>query len=206
MFEHLSAPLCEASEECLMEIFKSQLKPTIRANLCLLPIESLTEIMGLAHKIEEHNQMLEKTQDEFLNKYFKIQTTTKWIGPKGNWSRVSSNLDSTQTQGTDAKASASSISLNQTPETKGGTASKTTNTRSSSNSKGSSLKHLLEVEAAKKRAVGLCFKCDGKYSLTHQYKNKQLQVMLLHSINEAGEAVEEEEDKENGGKTKEENS
>lgn len=186
-FEHLSATLRDASKECLMGAFKIGLKHAIRAELRMLSVGSLKELIGLAHKIEEWNEVLEKTCKEVFNKHFKVVTTTKWIGLKGDWSRVISNQDPTRSKGIDAKGGLTTIRLNCTPYTKEGVNSKASSVGSSSSSnKGGSFKRLTEAEAAKRRALGLCFKCDEKYNPTRQCKNKQLQVMILQPVNEAG--------------------
>lgn len=58
------------------------------------------------------------------------------------------------------------------------------------------MRRLTDVEAARRRALELCFKCDEKYSPTHQFKNKQLSVMLLQHVNETGEVVDSETEEE----------
>lgn len=46
-------------------------------------------------------------------------------------------------------------------------------------------KKLTDAELAKKRELG-CFRCNEKYSPTHQCKNKQLQLMILQPAKEEG--------------------
>lgn len=88
----------EASEGCLMGAFK---------------IGSLKQLMGLAHRIEERNAVLERTmekaQEEFLNKHFRVMTSTKFTGPKGNWSRVTGHTEPVRTYTLELKRNSNSV-------------------------------------------------------------------------------------------------
>lgn len=49
------------------------------------------------------------------------------------------------------------------------------------------VKRLKNAEIAKKRELGLCYRCDKKYNPSHHCKNRQLQVMVLQPCEEVEE-------------------
>ena len=57
---------------------------------------------------------------------------------------------------------------------------------------GMTFKRLTETEIQDKRAKGLCFQCDEKFSLGHQCKDKSLQVLTMCDEEEGVEEAKEE--------------
>lgn len=193
-FEKLTVSMKEALEARLIGAFKNGLKPTIQVELQLVEVGLLKQLMGLAHKIEERNVVLEKTlekdQEEFLNKHLKVMIATKFGGPKGTWIRVSGHPEPVCTQSLESNGSSSLAQRTRMIETKANPNSKSTTVASSTVSKGGSVRRISNAEAARRRSLRLCFKCEEKYSTIHQCKNNQLNVMLLQHVNEAGEIME----------------
>lgn len=62
-------PLKEASEEMLIGEFRNGLRDNIRAELKLLWVGSLKELMGLAQQVEERDQIKGKVQEELMGKF-----------------------------------------------------------------------------------------------------------------------------------------
>nr|KAJ0197601.1 hypothetical protein LSAT_V11C700383600 [Lactuca sativa] len=62
--------------------------------------------------------------------------------------------------------------------------------KTSSNNGGDTLKRLTPTELAEKKAKGICFRCDGKYSPGHRCPSKAFQVLLV----DEEDTVEEEDD------------
>lgn len=60
-------------------------------------------------------------------------------------------------------------------------------TNAINNKSGVAFKKLSDKDMARKRERGLCFKCDEKFGLNHQCKNKQFQVMVLKTIEDDAE-------------------
>ena len=56
---------------------------------------------------------------------------------------------------------------------------------------GVNFKCLTETEIQNKRAKGLCFRCDEKFSPGHRCKDKSLQVLNVCDEEEGGEEAEE---------------
>lgn len=52
-----------------------------------------------------------------------------------------------------------------------------------------SFKRLTESEFAEKRAKGLCFRCDGKFTPGHRCPGKTLQVLIISDEEEGEEAI-----------------
>ena len=59
--------------------------------------------------------------------------------------------------------------------------------------RGVNFKRLTETKIQDKRAKGLCFRCNERFSPGHQCKDKSLQVLTVCDKEEGGEEAEEEE-------------
>lgn len=60
------------------------------------------------------------------------------------------------------------------------------------------MRHLTDAEIARKRQLGLCFKCDEKFGPNHKCKNKQLSVIILSEMEGTEEGVDAGEQTEEG--------
>lgn len=180
-FETMSAPLSDASDEMLMGAFRNGLKEDIRADLRIMKFGSLQEMMDLAHNVEERNLVVEKNRD-FLSKHLKTAATTKWTVGKPNmdWTRISGTGGSDPFRATiyNPVSSRNTNSKTQTAE-KQNTQSSASSNANGSKTLSSQVRRLTDAEVAKKWSLGLCYRCDEKYSPTRKCKNKQLQVMIL---------------------------
>lgn len=177
-FESMLAPLNEASNEMLMGVFRNGLKEEIRAELRIMKFGSLQELMDLAHNVEERNIVVEKNREDFLAKHLKTAIATKWnmAKPNGGWTWISGGLDPVHT-------TTYNLSMTKAVESKPVVNEKqSTNIFVSLNHSkmtGMQVRRLTDAKIAKKRSLGLCYRCDEKYSPTHRCKNRQLQVMIL---------------------------
>lgn len=84
-FEALLAPLHDVPEDMLIGAFQTGLR--------LLPTGSLEDLMGLAQRVEERNQLLEHNREDFLARYLKTAVQTKWNGVKAPWTRLAGETE-----------------------------------------------------------------------------------------------------------------
>lgn len=118
-----------------------------------------------------------------MSKHLKTALATKWtVGkPNNGWTRISGGPESTRTT-TYNPTSYNPIAAKGN-EAKSTTTKKQSVVRSvsatSNKTTGTQIRKLTDADIAKKRSLGLCYRCDEKYSPTHRCKNRQLQVMIL---------------------------
>lgn len=183
-FELFSAALKEAPDEMLIDAFLNGLREDIRAELRMVHGQDLVEVMDQDLKVEARNRILEKLREEKTHKTQKLSTGPKWFQNRPNISQPLNYVDplkivaqSGVEKGLEAKNS----------RTQRATASNTQNAPHSTASvnsptptnRGYHFWWLIEEEAAKKRELGLFYRCDEKYSPLHRLKGKQLNVLIL---------------------------
>lgn len=166
-FESLSTPLTKASDEMLMGAFGNGLKEEIRVELWVMRIGLLQDLMDSAHGLEERNAILDKAWEDFLSRHLKIAAVTKWTVTKPNagWTRISGAPKSVRTTTLNPPNISETKSAPDKPH-------QATSTASNTSRAGSSVKRLTDAEIAKKRELGLCYRCDEKYSPSHRCKNR----------------------------------
>lgn len=65
-FESLSALLTETSDEMLIGAFRKGLEEELRAELWVMRIRSLQDLMDTTHTLEEKNVILDKAHEDFF--------------------------------------------------------------------------------------------------------------------------------------------
>ncbi|XP_052202680.1 uncharacterized protein LOC127808263 [Diospyros lotus] len=169
MFETLVVPVLEVSEAFLKGHFINGLKPEIRAEIKVLQPRGLDRIMTMAQCIEDKNAAMLSCNRTFgpARCNFPTHSTTIVIRPPPIQSRSPTLYSRVVSQASNKLSVAGS---------------------------GSNVpfKRLSEAERKAKREKGLCFRCDEKYLVSHQCKNKELHVMMIYDeeMEEEGVKVE----------------
>lgn len=165
-FIELLAPLDNVSEEMTLGQFLNGLRDDIRAEVRLLGPLTVDHAMELAHMVEEKFKH-SKQRGEMKTG---LTTFTKPF-PYGG----SSALTSPRSSATSYTTSPKSFS----PRTYSGYAPSSISTASSPKP-GGEIRRLSDKELQEKRSKGLCFRCDGKWSVGHKCHRKELSVLLTH--------------------------
>ena len=171
-FELYAGPLKCTEPSYLKGIFLNGLKDIIRAELKLYPVETLSELMDYAQRVDEKNTLLTK---ESLEK-----------GQIGRSMRTISNAKTviwepenrTQVQITQSGVRNS--------------AGEGDNSNNSEAVTGQMFKKLTDADIQDKRVKGLCFRCDEKFGPGHRCPNKLLRVLIMAEDESKEENVEEE--------------
>ncbi|XP_028775121.1 uncharacterized protein LOC114732011 [Neltuma alba] len=195
-FERLAAPLPDIPEESLIGTFRVALRPEIRAELRLTSASSLREVMEMAIRVEERNQVLDAAKETRATRFQRYPSGPKMDSVQTQHTRIT-NLPETQ------KASSFSSPRPETASAKRDEAkgvdskgSSTSMASSSSVRRGVMGRRLSDAELTRRRELGLCFKCAEKFGPNHICKNKNLQVMILDLEAEKSEDGKVETDKE----------
>ena len=154
--------------------FMKGLKPEIRASLRLLRPRGLGETMELAQMIEDKNtaEQVNRSNSEFFI-------------PKQHTFGGIENLD----LGVSARVPKHTT---ERPENaNNGVTRDSQRDRVSGARLGVTFKRLTETEIQDKRTKGLCFRCDEKFSLGHQCKDKSLHVLTVCDEEQGGEEAKE---------------
>ncbi|KAF7802354.1 Retrotransposable element Tf2 [Senna tora] len=185
-FELLSAPLKDAPEDMLIGVFLNGLKEDVRAELRMSRAQNLLEVLDLAHKVEDRNNVLAKLKEdqEKANRASKVFPGPKWNPIKPSFSKPFSFAS--EGPKTTASDNASSSNSRKT-ESKDGEARSSNSSMLTNKSR---YRKLSDEEIARKRRLGECFTCDEKWGPTHKCKNKQLHLLILSGTLEEDEAEE----------------
>lgn len=193
-FELLSSQVGRLPEEQYLGYFMSGLKPQIRRRVRTLNPLSRMEMMRIAKDVEEE---LREEDDDGEKRVLKRGGYERlgqsgWAGSakgrNGSFLRdpthTSNPTQKTGSIGSNGNPTASSASTAR----KGGNES-----RSGNSENGKGIRSMRNEEIAERRALGLCFRCGGKYHPTlHKCPEKSLIVLILgesETINEDGEII-----------------
>lgn len=168
-FEMYTGPLKCTEPSYLKGIFLNGLKDIIREELKLHPVETLYELMDYAQRVDEKNNLLNKSNSGTSS------------GSKSGFGTYNSTKTVTWTP--------NSKSQNQVASSIGST---TSDSRTNLSSKGRSFRRLTDAELQEKYRKWLCYRCDEKFGPGHICANKQLRVILM----EEGSGAESEEEEE----------
>lgn len=193
-FELLSSQVGRLPEEQYLGYFMSGLKPQIRRRVRTLNPLSRMEMMRIAKDVEEE---LREEDDDGEKRVLKRGGYERlgqsgWAGSakgrNGSFLRdpthTSNPTQKTGSIGSNGNPTASSASTAR----KGGNES-----RSGNSENGKGIRSMRNEEIAERRALGLCFRCGGKYHPTlHKCPEKSPRVLILgegETINEDGEII-----------------
>ena len=165
-FELLSATLDSGDEEMMKAAFMNGLRRDVKADLRLMKLETLAEIMDMAVRIEERDSV--KLQ---LSSQKGFGTVKNWSDSYGSGIRVAPSRSVTfgETNVLNPINHNVMSDLKARDETKGSTFA---------NNKLIPRKYT-DAEIERRRELGLCFKCDERFKPGHRCKRKQLQVLIL---------------------------
>ena len=142
MLELYGGPLRGTKPEYLKGIFLNELKEVVRAELKLHPVNSLPELMDYAQRIDEKNSLMEKGNAG---------------GNRGGLTRsYSSSRIVTWDPG-------NKVTMAKTRETS--SSSKSNSVKSIGAYRGRPFRRLSNAEFQERTGKGLCYRCDGKFSL-----------------------------------------
>ncbi|XP_024027186.1 uncharacterized protein K02A2.6-like [Morus notabilis] len=167
-FEALAAPMRGIPESVFKGAFLNGLREDIRAEVKLHRLINLQEVMDLAQQIEARDDAVERMKKLRLGRGNKGE----YLGqPSSGWLNPSSSLGPAENP------------LRSNTYREGATAAKARTWSSPSSqhapSGDSKFRRLSEEEVQQRRAKGLCFRCDERFSPGHRCKNWQLQVLLV---------------------------
>ena len=174
--ELLSGRLGDISEAVLEGNFMKGPKPEIRAALRLLRPRGLGESTELAQMIENKNTTERVNRSSLVS--FSCRNSTPLVGQTTQSLGFEREFQSTPSGGQKMQM----MGLQRDSQ----------RDRVSGQRPGMTFKRLTETEIQDKRAKGLCFQCDEKFSLGHQCKDKSLQVLTMCDEEEGVEEAEEE--------------
>ena len=180
-FELMSAAIGSCDEEMLKGAFMNGLKVSIKAELRLLKISSLSELMDMASRIEERDMIKAQVGSNKGSGSIRQWPDYSGLSQRGftytNPNRTNHKMEGSRysTSGSQYPAS-SSNELQKSEEVK------------SDNPSGASMirnvpRKFTDAEIERRREQGLCFKCDERYRPGHRCKKKQLQVLILSEEN-----------------------
>lgn len=146
-FDALAAPVQGMMEEVLEATFIKGLKTEIRAEVCLLCPKGLDQLMDVAQRIEDHNNITKLAREDPAQ-----ENTPTSFSPNQNEGRKTEFFPTR------------SVMVEEWT---------TTPRREYPSRKMSNAEWQLQ------REKGLCFRCDKKYTMGHQCKNRELKVLLV---------------------------
>jgi len=97
-FEEISAPLEGVQEAVLVSAFRNGLHADIRAELRLLKVEGLTEVLEMAQSIEERNTVIEQSRGNQMIGGTRNISGSRWVGARPIGSRVTQSTDSARVE------------------------------------------------------------------------------------------------------------
>lgn len=161
-FIETAAPLERVTEEMLMGQFLNGLKEEIKTEVRLLNPICLEQAMEQAVRVEEKLQ---------VSSHRRVNLSITRFGNYSNYSKSTTTI-SPYSLGTPTSPP---MSRNWSSRSSESQASVQSPTRQST----PDVKRLTESELQEKRAKGLCYRCDGKWTVGHRCKKKELSVMLI---------------------------
>uniref|UniRef100_A0A1S8ADV7 Aminoacyl-tRNA ligase n=1 Tax=Citrus limon TaxID=2708 RepID=A0A1S8ADV7_CITLI len=162
-FELLSGRLGGLPEAVLEGNFMKGLKLEIRASLRLLRPRGLGESMELAQMIEDKNTIERINRSSLVD--FSYRNNTPLVGQKTQTLGFQREFQNTLSGGQKMQM----MGLQRDSQ----------RDRVSGARLGVTFKRLTETEIQDKRAKGVCFRCDEKFSPGHRCKDKSLQVLTV---------------------------
>ena len=173
-FIETAAPLDRVPESILMGQFLNGLSDVIKAEVRLWNPVSLEQAMEMALRVEERNQVTAGKKFSGISPKTGSYSASFKAPSAGGTSLYSAShpaasIRSWATQAGESQNSVSSPKLSVSSPNKGG-----------------ELRRLSDKELQEKRARGLCFKCDEKWSQGHRCKKKELSVLVIDDEEDEG--------------------
>ncbi|KAL5547693.1 hypothetical protein UlMin_002924 [Ulmus minor] len=168
-FEQFAASSRGLPESVFRGAFLNGLREEIRSDVKLFRPADLQDAMTLAQEIEERNDLVEKQGKNRMGRIWRSEN----LGPMGK----PKNGPNSMGELTSSPNSQQSRELSFNPRSSVWQGATTTG-----------------ISSQQKRAKGLCFRCDEKFSPGHRCKNRQLQVLLLSEDDSTQDVEPEEED------------
>ncbi|XP_024028604.1 uncharacterized protein LOC112093764 [Morus notabilis] len=167
-FEPLAASMRGMPEPIFRGAFLNGLREDVRAEVKLHRPINLQEVMDLAQQIEDRNEAVEKLRRGKLGRGWKYDDSGKGSG-----------LSEKPNPATGF--SGNSLQYNLGKESVPFHRPRTWPPQQTSTGEGggASFRRLTDDEIQRRRAKGLCYRCDEKYGPGHRCKNQQLQVLLV---------------------------
>lgn len=184
-FIETAAPLDRIAENILMGQFINGLKEEIRVEVRLLNPVNVEQAMELASRVEERNQVTHSRKPLLSSVRQAAGTTLSPFNRGGLTSSVGYSMSQT---GPPSHRSWSGVYT----EFQASVGSPRNTSQSSASKPPQEFRRLTEKELQEKKAKGICFRCDDKWTLGHRCRRKELSVILVD---------EEEEDDTDGGST-----
>ncbi|XP_074347938.1 uncharacterized protein LOC141686775 [Apium graveolens] len=171
-FIETAAPLDRVSEAVLLGQFINGLKDDIKAEVRLLNLVSLDHAMEVAVRLEEKCQVVSTKKQKWGSSKMGIVST---ISSKGSYSSPYSAMEIHASPTAVIKSWSTGVEESQAsvyspkPSVNAGVSHKPMG----------EVRRLTEKELQEKKAKGLCFRCDDKWSIGHRCRKKELSVLLL---------------------------
>ncbi|XP_024018362.1 uncharacterized protein LOC112090683 [Morus notabilis] len=190
-FEALAASMRGIPEPIFWGAFLNGLREDVRAEVKLLRPINLQEVMDLAQQIGESNEAVDRLRRGKLGRGWRNEGLGREMGP-GERPNVQPGYSRSSLQSTPGKEPNPSPRTHFWSTPQSGLAEG-----------GTGFKRMTDEEYQRRRAKGLCYRCDEKFSPGHRCKNRQLQVLLVSESDaeeeENAEEAEEEPADEIGG-------
>lgn len=169
-FIETAAPLDRIPESMLLGQFLNGLKKDIRAEVRLLSPSNLEQAMEIAARVEDRNRATSDKKSWVSS--FKSSMSS---GSPKSFTTTPTTTSGSVTSSFPHQGSASVYSDTQSTMQP----SKAKSVTSSPGRNFGEVRRLTDKEFQDKRAKGLCFRCDDKWSMGHRCKKKELSVLLL---------------------------
>lgn len=163
-FIETAAPLGQISEDMLLGHFVNGLKEEVKAEVRLLNPISLEHAMELAIRVEEKHKVSTLRKSSMSS----IKTGGFSMYSKGP------SMVSSYSFGNPTSPPVSRSWGARSPDSQASIISTAASTPVSND-----VKRMTEKELQEKRAKGLCYRCDAKWTVGHRCKKKELSVMLI---------------------------
>ena len=178
-FEQLSSSIGTCEEEMLRAAFLNGLKLEIKADLRLMKLTTLAELMDMSLKLEERDliktQMWGSTRNGLSKDWVESYESSYKTHYFSNPTRVCNNSEYAKSANPSTLKSSTVIPTSETKKSEDDIKT----VASSSFTNRSVPRKFTDAEIERRRELGLCFKCDEKYYPGHRCKKKQLQVLIL---------------------------
>ncbi|KAL5575524.1 hypothetical protein UlMin_017223 [Ulmus minor] len=190
-FEKFATSSRGLPESVFRGAFLNGLREEIRSDVKLFRPADLQDAMTLAQEIEERNELVKKQGKNKMGRTWRSKNMGPIGKPKSGPSSMGELTSSPNFQQS-RKLSFNPRSSIWQGATSTGTASQVVT--HGDGRRDQFFRRLSESEYQQKRAKGLCFRCDEKFSPGHRGKNRQLQVLILSEDDSAQDVKPEEED------------
>ena len=172
-FELLLGPLQGLSMEVLESTFVKGLRHEVKAELRLMRPNGLGQIMELAQLIKDKNNIVHDITERLCPKFSK-----GFMGQAGKISEAFPARGTLNHGKTSENFQTRMVAISD---------------RSSGQRREPQSKRLSKSKSQARRAKGLCFKCDEKFTIGHQCKNRELRVLLVfdNEVEEEGQRMDE---------------